>query len=258
MSLCSVDHVVPGRHLDGCPVDGCSGCWPALALDGLQVCGWHARRTRWAIAQAPDVVGHLREHVEPGSATGDRVGGSRTPPEPLSLDAVAAADDLHAALASWVLLVLEEHPDRLDGPGWQGSAVRPASKRRVLGEVVYQASRVVGLRGDTAGDTAPTRRLATWLLRHLDWALAQPWALELATEMPEQISRLHAAWPTSEHATRLGLPCPGCGLLTLVRWAPRWQGAPVTIACERIACAAVVPEEKYPWLARLATDLHTA
>jgi hypothetical protein len=208
-------------------------------------------RATEAVAACPDLVGHLREHVEPGSAAGGERSGTRDAPAPLSVTAVAAADDLHAALASWVLLVLEEHPDRLHGPHWDGTDIRPASTRRlepvkvmgrwVPGQRVYEPARAVGIEAGLG--SGPTTLLARWLLPHLPWALRQPWAGILADELPRHVGRLRSQWPTSERPVALPLPCPGCGLLTLERHAPSCFEGPITITCPQ--CQYVMPEQTY-------------
>lgn len=95
---CSVGHVVPRAHLDGALDDPthaetCLGCRTALADDdaGVLVCRWHKRRQRWALAAAPDLVAHLRDHLRPGSVSEDKVRGSRTPPAPSSTATPSAA-----------------------------------------------------------------------------------------------------------------------------------------------------------------------
>ena len=132
---CAVDHTIRGAHLDGAledpqHADQCLGCQPALADEdaGWVVCSWHGRRQRWAIAAAPDLVAHLRDHLQPGSASDDRVRGTRTPPAPLNLDPLDAADYLHAELAAWVQDVLDQRTD-LHAPSWAGGDIRPASRR---------------------------------------------------------------------------------------------------------------------------------
>lgn len=290
--LCAVGHVVPRAHLDGALEDpthaeSCLGCRPALAdEDGHQlVCRWHGRRQRWAIAAAPDLVAHLRDHLQPGAASDDKVRGSRTPPAPISLAALAAADDLHAKLAGWVLVVLEERPD-LHGPDWAGSLVVPRQRTRTRdGEVVYRDPRVVGVRGPmhdahietctgcscihvkhAAGPhlrrcqrcpgcipsgSAATIALARWLLTHLEWCLAQPWAAVFVTEIPAAVTTVRARWPIEERPARVPVPCPACGQRTLVRHAPKWAEAPITVACDRIECGHIVPETRYEHLTRL-------
>ena len=98
----------------------------------------HGRLTR-DLWQAPDVVEHLRGLVGDAGSGGERVDGTRDAPLPLNGAAVDAADDIHAALASWVQLVLEEHPDRLAGPDQAGARLTVASKRRVVADAWFVA-----------------------------------------------------------------------------------------------------------------------
>ena len=246
--LCIVGHDVPGLHREGCPIEGCAGCMPAVAVSDLQVCGWHRARLVWAISAAPDLVGHILEHVDVGSSGLDIAGshGSKAPPAPINLTAVDDANTVHATLASWALLVLEERPGDFEGPDWAGSDIRPAYKRRVAGGgMFYAPARIVGVESSAA-----TMAVARWLLNQLDWCLTQPWADEMAEEIPTLIGRRRAAWPTEEHDAHLPIPCPQCGIRGLVRHAPRWAHAPVTIACTE--CPAIYDEDRYEWLIRLA------
>ena len=262
---CLVEHAVPRQHGPECPGGDCPGCRVAVADHDRLVCRWHALATRDAVASCPDVVGHLRDHVTPGAATGDDRGGTRDAPAPLSVAAVNAADDLHATLASWALLILEEHPGSLHGPDWSGSDVRPASTRRLEGDYVgrgllrryvpgprqYDPARVAGLAAGRG--SGPTRLVATWMLRHLDWALRQPWAGVLADELPAKVDGLRRQWPTSERPQHLPQPCPACQLKAVERRAPSCQGAPVTISC--LACGHLIPEEHYGLMTRLVATV---
>lgn len=223
----------------------CTGCLPKPASPGLAVCEGCVWRVTHALAQIPGLIAHLRDNIEPGSATpGPNIKRTKgdAAPAPLNVAAVADADDLHADLASWVLLVLEEHPDHLTGPEWRGSVVRPASKRRDdYGSLRYSDPRVIG----TRGDAADTRRLAQWLHARQEWILSQPWADDYVSTLPGRYWETAGRWPTEERAKYLPTPCPTCDRLTLKRYPPTFAGAPVTIACTAHDCRHVIPEEEY-------------
>lgn len=244
----------PRRHLPDCEhaTDGqCWGCQPRSTVDGTLVCDACTWRATHALAQASGLVAHLRENIAPSFARRENMikATKGNPPVPLNLTAVADADDIHADLASWVLLVLEEHPDRLAGPAWRGSDIRPAARRRTeWGDTVYEDARVVGTRGN-AGDT---RRIAQWLHTHQHWILSQPWADDYITAMPDRYWATASRWPIEERPKYLPTPCPDCDRLTLKRYPPTFAGGPVTIACTSVDCHRVVPEDEYPIAGKVA------
>lgn len=121
-----------GDHRTTCPDDECRGCLPRSAEFGTLCIGCHGRLTR-SLYQAPRLVAYLRG-VDPQQGDEANVKGTREQPIPLNTAAVDAADELHAMLCAWVLLILEEHPDRLVGPDARGSRMTEPSKRR------YQAT----------------------------------------------------------------------------------------------------------------------
>jgi len=101
------------------------------AWDHALLCTGHLSRLRQIVARTPAMVSWLREHVEPGAVTLDpdapkSAPGKRTP-APLRLEAVDAADEEVATLASWVRLVGEERGE--DTPDMSGVWMVPASRQ---------------------------------------------------------------------------------------------------------------------------------
>lgn len=101
------------------------------AWDHALLCTGHLSRLRQIVARTPAMVSWLREHVEPGAATLDPDApksppGKRTP-APLRLEAVDAADEEVATLASWVQLAGEERGE--DTPDMSGVWMVPASRQ---------------------------------------------------------------------------------------------------------------------------------
>ena len=253
--LCALDHPVPGRHLDDCdgltpPAPGkhrdqctttdcpgclrtpCKGCQPAQAADHTHICRWHTGRLTRALGDAPDLITHLHEMIEPGSGAGEErvTRGELAPPAPLRVDAVAAADDLVRVLGSW--------------------AARIATERRLTAFLAPQ--RGGNRRARQITDVLDhVQRLTT----HQEHALTANWAAAYVRDITTEIGALRATWPMEERPVYLPVPCPACGASSLARWAPRWQGAPTTICCEMSDCRTVVDEDRYPWLVRLAADL---
>ena len=234
---CALDHTRPGNHLDTCTgTDAtgkdCRGCTPALADQHSLVCRWHAGRHRRALGDLPDLVAHLHDNIEPSSSASDGdyvTRGELAPPAPLSVDALSAADDLVLLARSW--------------------AARLAGDRRLVGPTRFST-------GDRRADQhEDARTLCAWLLTHEDAALSAPWTAAYLRELLHDVGAVTARWPIEQRPVWLPVPCPECGATSLARWAPRWAGAPTTIACERPECLHTVSEDTYPWLVRLAADL---
>jgi len=144
-------------HPDGTEVsaDGTEPVWDHErivhgAWDHALLCTGHLSRLRQIVARTPAMVSWLREHVEPGAVTLDpdapkSAPGKRTP-APLRLEAVDAADEEVATLASWVQLVAEERGE--DTPEMSGVWMVPASRQVDDTHRVATAGRprLVGLR----------------------------------------------------------------------------------------------------------------
>lgn len=107
------------------------------------MCSRCAGRLRRALVVLPGLVAWVRAQAEPSMAVSDepmRKDAKKSPPVPVRLDAVDAADELHALLAAWCRAVVEEHPTTSRGPDLTGSV----RARRVLADMTGP---VVGLAG---------------------------------------------------------------------------------------------------------------
>jgi len=158
---------------------------PKTPLDGLMVCPGHRRWLSDTIDDIIETTCLLPAFLEPGSSVDDgrQVKSKRVdPPAPIRLDVVGLQDrrtvyryagDIYPVLAvleSWARLVREER-----------DLVKPSTPATILSE-------------------------ATLLLGHMDWIAAQPFVDELASEMRQAKTSLHAA--IGDHAPRSVGPCP--------------------------------------------------
>ena len=149
---------------------------PRRASHGLLCAGHHANLEQ-SLAELPAMLTDVESAlVRYGNGLTPRVSGTRDQPLPYATDKDGesppgqALRAVHAILASWCLLVLEEHPSSLHTP--------------------QDASQA----------------MSTFLLRHLDWCTAQPWVDDLLRETREITSQLRrAALPSSGmHRKTLG------------------------------------------------------
>ena len=274
-----------GSHQPQCPCAGpghkpahddhCDGCQPRPAEFGVLCRGCHRRLTR-ALADVPDLVLHLRAHVAPSwqVSDGGSVSGTREAPAPLSLDAVDAADELVAAVASWVVEVLEVHPEiprivvvdgrerrvverivpppRLDDVRWS----RSYTQVDVDGRVYVQRPRPIGAQAEdnyAHGDVV--RDLCSWLRRHLGWIEEQAWSPALARELDDLVRTDLARWPFEPRGHRIEqVPCPSCENLTLWWSPPSAYLHESVVRCEREDCLHEIPEVSWPRYARRIED----
>lgn len=285
-SPCAAGCVSLGRHVDDCPCsapghkpaheDHCDGCASRPAEFGVLCRGCHRRLAR-TLTDAPDVVAHLRANVAPSWQQGDGgpVSGSREAPAPLSLDALDAADALQAAIASWVVEIIELHPPvprvvEVTIPPWrprqvlrQERLVPPArfddvrwSRSYTLtdedGQVHVQGGRPIGVHGDDALDQADVcADLCSWLRRLLAWIEAQPWSGDMARELDSMLTTSLYRWPLEPRGHRIEqVPCPSCEHLTLWWTPPAVYRASSSVQCEREDCLHVIPEVSWPLYAR--------
>lgn len=257
-----------GRHVEGCPdlcrhagtgrpcpkrCDGhCSGCEPRRAEVG-ELCAWCWQRLQADVAYAPTVVFHLRALAEPhaGARPPSDDNGGRGDPAFRSIlsGAIDAADELHAALASWAHLVLEEHPDghRMTGPDEQGT-VRTSTTAVLDSEIAREhgtylrRSTVEGIR-----DPAATYRLVAWLTPWLPWCAEQEWAGEMRRELGGIIGTTLARWPIVETRERAvaGVRCVRCSRETLVYTPTTFFRASFRVACSHPECGRVYTEAEF-------------
>lgn len=228
----------PDNHRPGC--DGtCSGCLPRAAEHG-QLCAWCFQRLNSDVATAPALVRHLREVAEPHAGTqplGDGGSARRHSERNLLSGAVDAADEVHAMLASWVHLILDEHPDgdRMTGPDQRGTW-----------HTQY---------GATAGIRHPdaTARLVEWLLPWLPWCAEQEWAAEMRREIGDVVRTTLARWPMADDRTRHipGIACPRCDQVALTYTPPAVERAPFVVACANPECGRVFSEDEWTRLVGL-------
>lgn len=229
-----------GVHLPSCDGPetgdgGCRGCMPREATDG-RLCGRCWGNLQRDVRTAPSIVDWIREHVEPSSQWGERVNSREIDaPAPLAVTAVDDADGLHACLASWALLILEEHPAGLVG-------IRPKGQRRL------HDGTVVGiLEGSTA-----TGSVCRFIDTHLEWATDQGWVGEMVSEVGNTVRTLLARYPQAERARHMPQAfCPACGRSSMVYFPPTWVGAEVVVQCEHASCGERVPEDRYGHFMRL-------
>lgn len=234
MSACLSGCVSFGTHRPSCTgfsdsgMD-CRGCTPREASEGL-LCARCWGNLQRDVRTAPSIIDWIREHVEPSSQWGERINsGEVDAPAPLSVTAVDDADELHACLASWALLILEEHPARLVGPNV------PRQWRATDGTVV-------GLMPDSNATTAVSRFVAT----HAEWAANQPWAGEMVAEVGALVRTLLARYPEAERSRHLtDARCPVCERTTMVYHPPAWAGSDVLVQCDYHGCGCIVPEDRY-------------
>lgn len=251
-----------GEHTDNCPDPAeCWGCLPRPAEYGTLCMPCHGRLTR-NLYSAPDLVTHLRTLLEPALIQqGDGMPhGESELPIPVNAGAIDAADEIHAQLASWVMLVLEEHPAGLAGPSVAGSRLTVPTTRSYVNsdgtrETKYLAPVVVGLK-PTAADDA-TRQFAQWLLNQQTWIEDQEWAAEMLRDLGTTIATNRARYPADERSRRIpDLPCRNCQRMSLSYHPPTVAGADFLVQCEHHACSAIIPENLWGLAIRQLLDEH--
>lgn len=204
MTACYTGCRIRDEHLTDCAADDCKGCLPRRAEVGTLCMPCYLQLVS-RLGEVPDVVDWLRItaklDIEPSARpmTTDPVHRG-DPSEGIVLPAAwLAADELGSLATSWALLVLEEHPADLRGPG--------------SGDVV------------------------NWMLPHTEWIAGQEWACEMRRELSRDLATARARWPMPEDRAPdraiPGVRCPraGCGHLALRYYPPAWFRQPFAVAC---------------------------
>ena len=243
LTYCASGCTVRGQHKPTCTDrETCKGCIPRTASHGT-LCDWCFQRLTADVAAAPALVHHLREIGKPYAQVQPPSGGKsyRDPAEGNILPAAwLAADEIHANLASWALLILEEHPlgERMVGPD-EASAWHT------------RYGTVAGVRTADA-----TTALVRWLTPQLDWCAGQEWASVMRSEVSSIIATTTARWPMAESTERprdVAMPCPRCDLLSLTYAPPSFATQPFKVSCGNPDCARVWSEDEWEWLVTMVT-----
>jgi len=257
MTACITGCTTRGRHLTTCETrdaeaNRCRGCTPRDAEFG-QLCAWDWQRLNADVIDAPELVRHLREMAQPtaGAKPPSDGRGHGDPAESSVLSgAVDAADGVHATLAAWAHIILEEHPDRLGmrGPDERGAVITQQTLRRNEDGVYVQKATVWGIR-----DAEATARLVKWLLPLLGWCAAQEWAGEMRREIGDVVRTTMARWPIAETRTRplVDTLCPRCDHGSLVYTPPSAYRAPFVVACINPECGRIFTEDEWTRLVEL-------
>lgn len=207
----------------------CRGCVPRpvdVLDDGtaLAVCKGCAGRVLRAVAALPPLVAWIRSQREPSMAVGTEPmrKGKKVPPVPIRLDAVDAADELHAQLVAWCRVIVEEHPAGFRGPDLTGSTWQ----RRLWsggGDVPARVGPVIGLAGiggrlspgikparsevddltPAPGHEGPSAQRVRRYRDHLD---AGAWVDDRGTVSPVQATESAAKWLTTHLDWALSRP----------------------------------------------------
>lgn len=228
---CLTGCTTTGAHLGTCEGE-CRGCVPRPAEYG-HLCPWCWQRLNADITDLPELVAHLREVAEPhAQAAPPSDGRSKNDPAERNLlnDAINASDELHAALASWAHLIVEEHPTGLHGPDQRGAWIT-------------RDGSIAGIKPDSEA----TRRLVRWITPHLEWAASQDWAAEMRKELSQLIATTRARWPQADTRTRPipDTPCPRCQHLALTYTPPSEYRAAFVVSCHNAECAHVYTEDEW-------------
>lgn len=247
MSTCQIAGCVSrGKHAPDCPdhckhwpnpcptragrpaCDGhCAGCLPRDAFDPWVVCRWHGIRLGDALDELPRFLVHLHEIGKPYAQSAPPNGDTHGTPEGFAnLPASWVAADEIESDALWVArAVLDD--------AW------PVLHRRV-----------------TWFTSAPwDGDVVAWLTDHADTALCLPSALDSIVDLLSDIERAHYRWPTAEDgrpALALDLPCPRCGLRSLVRRPVMHERQTERIDCTDPDCARIFTREEYDRFAEMA------
>lgn len=217
------------------------------------LCAWCWGRLNHDLADTPDLTQYLRTLGTPNASarplTTDpihRGDPSENDPYPAPWH---AADNLHADLASWAHLILEEHPQKLAGPHIPLTVGRTDTDTDPDTRQPYTSTpRPAPHLGNTAA-------LVEWIATHLAWAVEQDWAVDMRTELGATVSTLKAKWPTAETQTRHvpDIPCPRCHRITLTYSPPVRYRAPFVVSCTNSDCNRIFSEDEWAEFVYLTT-----
>lgn len=166
------------------------------AAQPLVVCAWHQRRIRRAVTETPARYAALATRLVPtGSSTVGRTSGSRDVGISINPLVAQLRTDIRNTVSTWARIAVEE-------------------------------------RGMTTPDsTIPA--ICDFLVKQLDWYLAQPWTRQFANDMTENWQ--HSGSLIEGNPVRTfevaDCPEPGCGGKLYARLRPKDSLLPHDITC---------------------------
>ena len=263
MSECLSGCVMRGQHRPT-PAEGhtdeCRGCLPRPAEFGL-LCAWCWQRLNADVVDSPALARYLWAVAHSGEVTvpGVSVEGSDPAERSMIHGALDAFDGLHACLASWAHLILEEHPDgdRMAGPDQRDTRVTAWSPPKVLesdelAEPYYVGPTVAGARHPDA-----TSRLVKWLLPLLAWCSEQEWAGEMRREVADVVRTTAARYPVEERTRPIpGVTCPVCEKASLVFDPPTPERHSTQVNCSTRGCGVIYSEQDFKRLTAIVKQEH--
>lgn len=213
-------------------------CRPRRAVPGLQVCIGHRKRLLRLLQQLAALDRILAARATASGSAGVRTGGRPAdPPIPVAELAADMRRHVRRKLAGWVHIVaagrrilvpgqslahaLAEERDQLhrhrailaaaDDPATEQQAAALHESARVLARLADRIARL-----EAASDPAA---IVAWLVRHLDWLLADPRA---TADLADELTELHsAAWGQAYPEGEARVPAGRCPLRTACDVATR-------------------------------------
>jgi hypothetical protein len=192
---------------------------------GALLCNGHLNRIRSLIAGAPEMVGWMREQLEPvgNPLGGEEVHGPNGPVSkpPISVTAVDAADEVLALLCSWSECAAEglgiAGPDTVE-------AYRVFRTALDIDEAGNDAGWdwtpiVKGFRGNTS--LSIINAVSRWLVDNLDEIAHLEFLGQHVQEIADNRSTNLARWPYEDRPRPVaGIECDECGKRTVMFYPP--------------------------------------
>lgn len=229
MNDCASGCRITGQHQPGCDGDKCRGCLPRPADEGT-LCRWCCGQLTRAVADIPATIANLRTIAQWGQDASskplsDDVHNAGDPALSIVLPAAwLDADELASFIDSWAHVVMDEHPNQpMRGPNaspWNGDVV-------------------------------------AWITPHLPWIITQDWAFEMVRDLTGHMATMRHKWPSAddvEPVRTIDVPCPRCGLMSMIYTPPRYARQAFRVECTDPDCARVFSEDEWDRLKALALD----
>ena len=194
---------IRGQHAPDCGTDGCVGCLPRVAVDGLRLCGMHVDNLARDIDACPALHADLALVLAASERPGERVSGGLGGSLSLNERATVARHAVRHVLVSWALLVASERGVSVPARVITWTEVQERPSPEFIGPMpLVELSR----------HEEPTVRLiAVMLGRHVQWLSAHPAAGECADGFAERVAEARrVAYPTGARVFVVG-PCPAQG-----------------------------------------------
>lgn len=245
-------HFADCDNYGGADPQGCRGCVPAEAREGMLICGRCYSKLRHHLDVVPDLIALIRTEADPLKSgwnfDKELVGGGHgaNAPAPVPSDLIDAANDLEELLRGWAAHAAKQSVSLIIR--WGG-----IFRAGIASDDAYDMAKGWA---DTILEALPELANDPELITQLCAAVIDPPPAEWSEVWT--VTRAMARWPLDPRARWSSHECPECGLRAVKITPPRRRFAQVRYSCAKCEWGRDADEDDGFWAAAFANTERTA